>query len=174
MTDAKTLTVVTIVPAEKASDSRAHFVLGTKILLSDGSELSARDVTISTHKDGLWIASIEVLMELAPAFVAQAGEVHAKAPAAESPPAAPEWPKLAYPGVDSIPAEGTWLLEPGDRVVTRRRFTDEARSAMRLVESLINAGDLVLVHDKWNEGKMRFVGAPMPSNEVSVAVQGAE
>lgn len=150
MSDAKTLTVVTIVPAEKAGDSRAHFARGTKILLSDGSELSAREVTISTHKDGLWIASIEVLMELAPTFVAQAEVVHAKAPVVESPHV------LGY--LDGRP----------------QAFSDEAKAAMRLVEEMLNGGHLVLVHDRWNRGAKRFVGAPSLSSQVPVAVQGAE
>lgn len=39
-------------------------------------------------------------------------------------------------------------------------FSAEANAAMRLVEQLIRAGDLVLVHDRWIPGK-RFAPAPL-------------
>ena len=42
-----------------------------------------------------------------------------------------------------------------------RYFSEEARAAMRMLENLINAGDLALVPDAWTEGQMRFVAAPL-------------
>jgi hypothetical protein len=36
------------------------------------------------------------------------------------------------------------------------RFDDQANASMRLLEVLINAGDLVLAPDRWVEGALRF------------------
>lgn len=53
-----------------------------------------------------------------------------------------------------------------------RMFSDEVKAAMRLLESLINAGDIALAPDRWCEGRMRFTGAPLrdidkPDEQVS-------
>jgi len=39
------------------------------------------------------------------------------------------------------------------------RFDETANAAMRLLETLINAGDLVLAPDQWVEGALRFTPA---------------
>lgn len=36
-------------------------------------------------------------------------------------------------------------------------FTDEQRSAMRLVEGLIQEGKIVLVEDRWSQGRPAFM-----------------
>lgn len=48
-------------------------------------------------------------------------------------------------------------------------FSQEARSAMRLVEGLLNDGDLVLAHDHLVEGRVCFWGAPPPKTKTPVA-----
>lgn len=54
-----------------------------------------------------------------------------------------------------------------------RKFSNDAKAAMRLVESLINAGDIALAPDRWCEDRMHFTGAPLrdidkPDEQVSV------
>lgn len=59
----KSLSVVTIVPAPKSSPDGAHPAMGTKVLLSDGSELGGV-VSVelkASAESGAWSAVITVL-----------------------------------------------------------------------------------------------------------------
>lgn len=70
----KSLTVATVVPAPKSSPNSPHQVMGTKVLLSDGSELSGvLSVELKASVDnGAWHAVITVLPREIPAVSAEA------------------------------------------------------------------------------------------------------
>lgn len=70
----KSLSVATIVPAEKNNPGSPHLVMGTKVLLSDGSEL---DGVLSVElkasvENGAWHAVITVLPREIPVVSAEA------------------------------------------------------------------------------------------------------
>lgn len=53
--------VVSVIPKEKDSDTGAHVVHGTQVLLSDGSRLEGvQKVTLAAEVGGVWKAIIEV------------------------------------------------------------------------------------------------------------------
>lgn len=53
--------------------------------------------------------------------------------------------------------------------IRRSRFSDEQKAAMRLVETMIEDGVVVLGPDRWVEGSLRFQPPPVISVE---AIQG--
>lgn len=70
----KSLGVATIVPAPKSNPGSAHQVMGTKVLLSDGSELGGvTSVELKASvESGVWYAVITVLPREIPAIAAEA------------------------------------------------------------------------------------------------------
>lgn len=70
----KSLAVATIVPAPKHNPDSPHLVMGTKVLLSDGSELSGvTSVTLKACLEhGVWEAVITVLPREIPTVCADA------------------------------------------------------------------------------------------------------
>ncbi|WP_236247808.1 hypothetical protein [Pseudomonas mosselii] len=70
----KSLAVATIVPAPQKSPGGAHAVMGTKVLLSDGSELGGvMSVELKASVDsGVWCAVITVLPREIPQVTAEA------------------------------------------------------------------------------------------------------
>ncbi|RMP18260.1 hypothetical protein ALQ28_03891 [Pseudomonas syringae pv. delphinii] len=112
MTDAKTLKVATIVPGPQSHPGSPHLARGTKVILSDGSELSGvTSVTLRADADGLWKASIEVYPSEVPAITAEVTALaavdrwHASGDAV-----------LVTKGCANVPSDGTVLLERGERV----------------------------------------------------------
>lgn len=56
------LSVVQIVPPSNPRPNSAHLAMGTKVLLSDGSELSGvTSIMLSASAGGVWEATITVL-----------------------------------------------------------------------------------------------------------------
>lgn len=59
------LSVVTILPTPNQKSGRAQMAQGTKVMLSDGSELSGvTSVTLSAKAGGVWEATITVLPKI--------------------------------------------------------------------------------------------------------------
>jgi hypothetical protein len=67
------LTVVTIVPPAKSNPTGPHLVMGTKVLLSDGSELGGvQSVELKASVEtGIWQAVITVLPREVPQIDAE-------------------------------------------------------------------------------------------------------
>lgn len=70
----KSLAVATVVPAPKRNPNDPHHVMGTKILLSDGSELSGVTSVVlkASVEAGVWEAVITVLPREIPIIDANA------------------------------------------------------------------------------------------------------
>ncbi|MDF0731032.1 hypothetical protein P0Y43_09885 [Pseudomonas entomophila] len=70
----KSLAVATIVPPPKTNTDCAHLAMGTKVLLSDGSELEGvTSVELKASVDsGVWQAVITVLPREIPVLAAEA------------------------------------------------------------------------------------------------------
>ena len=67
------LSVVTILPPSKQKPSQAQMVQGTKVMLSDGNELTGvTAVTLSAKAGGVWEATITVLPEIIQSVNAEA------------------------------------------------------------------------------------------------------
>lgn len=67
------LRVATIVPAENQKPGQPQIANGTKVLLSDGSELTGvTSVTLTATAGGLWQATITVMPETVHAVTAEA------------------------------------------------------------------------------------------------------
>ena len=67
------LSVVTILPPPSQKPGSAQMAQGTKVMLSDGSELSGvTSVTLSAKAGGVWEATITVLPEIIQAVDAEA------------------------------------------------------------------------------------------------------
>ena len=61
------LSVVTILPPPNQKPGSAQMVQGTKVMLSDGNELTGvTAVTLSAKAGGVWEATITVLPEIQP------------------------------------------------------------------------------------------------------------
>ncbi|WP_336334636.1 hypothetical protein [Pseudomonas putida] len=70
----KSLAVATIVPAPNANPNSPHLVMGTRVLLSDGSELEGvMSVELKASVEcGAWQAVITVMPRLVPTITADA------------------------------------------------------------------------------------------------------
>lgn len=69
----KSLSVVTILPAENQNPGRAQLTRGTKVILSDGSELTGiLSLKLVANVNGVWEATITVLPELITSITANA------------------------------------------------------------------------------------------------------
>ncbi|WP_438283110.1 hypothetical protein [Pseudomonas alabamensis] len=71
------LRVATIIPAPASSNGTAHMAMGTRVLLSDGSELGGvQSIELkASGETGVWQAVITVLPLEAPQIVADAAIV---------------------------------------------------------------------------------------------------
>lgn len=70
---ANSLSVVTILPAPSQSPSQAQPAQGTRVILSDGSELTGiTGLTLTAKAGGLWEATITVLPEIVQPVAAEA------------------------------------------------------------------------------------------------------
>jgi hypothetical protein len=73
MTDIKHVRVATIIPAPQKDGNASHPTQGTRVLLSDGSELDGVvSITLSAAPNGLWAATIEVMPQVVPSITANA------------------------------------------------------------------------------------------------------
>lgn len=110
MTDSKRLNVATIIPGQPNEGSSVHMANGTRVMLSDGSELSGVvSVTLRAEAGGVWMASIEVRPAVVPSINVQA-ETHVVDGSLAG---------LATDGCTHVPTDGTWILEKGEKVVRR-------------------------------------------------------
>ncbi|MFA1013289.1 hypothetical protein, partial [Pseudomonas tremae] len=72
MTDTNTLKVATIIPGPQENLIGPHLARGTKVILSDGSELGGiTSVTLRADVRGLWKATIEVCPSEVPTFTVE-------------------------------------------------------------------------------------------------------
>ncbi|MGQ3820350.1 hypothetical protein [Pseudomonas alliivorans] len=114
MTDTKTLMVVTIIPGPQPNPSSPHVTRGTKIILSDGSELSGvTGITLRADADGLWKASIEVYPSEVPTITVEVTAL------ADKERQFAIGASLVTDGFANVPSDGTFLLERGERVLPR-------------------------------------------------------
>lgn len=114
MTDITLLKVATIIPGEKADGSSFHPAQGTKVVLSDGSELTGvTGITLRAEVGGIWKAVIEVYPDRVLAITADA-EAHVVEATAMS----DECRRYALitAGKPQASNEGTTLLAGGERV----------------------------------------------------------
>lgn len=110
MTDTKTLKVATIVPGPQSNPNSPHLTRGTKVILSDGSELGGvTGVTLRAEDDGLWKAIIEVYPREVPSITAEITAL-----AAEDRWHASGGACLVTKGCANVPSDGTFLLESGE------------------------------------------------------------
>lgn len=65
--------ILTVVPAPKAEESQAHRVMGTEVLLSDGSRLEGvrRIELVADIERGVWVIRIEAQLMKAPSICAE-------------------------------------------------------------------------------------------------------
>ncbi|KTC60176.1 hypothetical protein [Pseudomonas savastanoi] len=110
MTDTKTLKVVTIIPGPQSRSDGPHLAQGTKVMLSDGSELGGvTSVLLFADAGGVWKASIEVYPREVPTVAVEVAAL------------ADEERQYAQggEGCANVPSDGTRLLESGERVIAR-------------------------------------------------------
>jgi len=112
MTDTKTLKVATIIPGPQSHPGSPHLARGTKVILSDGSELGGlTSITLRAEVNGLWKATIEVCPHEVPTLM-----VEVTALAAEERQYA-QGGCLVTEGCANVPSDGTNLLTSGERVI---------------------------------------------------------
>ncbi|RXU01564.1 hypothetical protein B1F69_03930 [Pseudomonas syringae] len=112
MTDTKTLKVATIIPGPQSHPGSPHLARGTKVILSDGSELGGvTGITLRAEVNGLWKATIEVCPHEVPTFMV---EVTALADEARQ---YAQGGCLVTEGCANAPSGGTSLLERGEQVI---------------------------------------------------------
>lgn len=112
MDDAKTLRVATIAPGPQSDPNSPHLTRGTKVILSDGSELGGvTGISLRADPDGLWKAIIEVWPHEVPSIMVEvtalADEHRQYAPGS----------RLVTEGCANVPSGGTSLLTSGERVI---------------------------------------------------------
>jgi len=115
MTDISLLRVATIIPGEKADGSSVHLAQGTKVVLSDGSELAGvTGITLRAEAGGIWKAVIEVCPDriLTVTADAQTHVVEATDLSDESRRYA-----LVTEGCSHVPSDGAFLLQKGEKVL---------------------------------------------------------
>ncbi|WP_134943234.1 hypothetical protein [Pseudomonas syringae] len=112
MTDTKTLRVATIVPGPQESPNAPHLANGTKVILSDGSELSGvTGVTLRADVGGLWKATIEVYPHEVPTLMVEVTAL------ADEERQYAQGGCLVTEGCANVPSGGTSLLEHGEQVI---------------------------------------------------------
>ena len=114
----KSLSVVTIMPPPNQKPGSAQATQGTKVILSDGSELSrVTGVTLTANRHGVWEATITVLPEIIQPVDANATIVIEDATCLEDDARRYARAGLHTEGCAQVSAEGTTLLERGEVVV---------------------------------------------------------
>uniref|UniRef100_A0A7C1X4M6 Uncharacterized protein n=1 Tax=Pseudomonas graminis TaxID=158627 RepID=A0A7C1X4M6_9PSED len=116
MTDGNQLKVVTISPGPASAGGMAHHTKGTKVILSDGSELSGvTRITLHAEPKDVWKAVIEVYPETVQVVAAEATTCVVEVTAL-----ADEQRRYAMgqntEGCSEMPSEGIVLLELGEQV----------------------------------------------------------
>lgn len=113
----KSLSVVTIMPPPNQKPGSAQTVMGTRVILSDGSELSrVRSVTLAATVGGVWEATITLLPE-----IIQPVDANVTIVVADVTTLADESRQYANAathtaGCSHAPSEGTYLLKEGELV----------------------------------------------------------
>lgn len=111
MTDTKKLMVATIIPGPQSHPNGPHLAQRTKVLLSDGSELSGvTSVTLRADVGGVWKATIEVDPREVPAITVEVTALADKERQFSI------GASLVTAGCANVPSDGTVLLERGERV----------------------------------------------------------
>ncbi|MEE4882419.1 hypothetical protein V2K29_02070 [Pseudomonas alliivorans] len=112
MTDTKVLEVAKIIPGPQSSPNSPHLAQGTKVILSDGSELTGvTRITLRAEVGDVWKAIIEVYPREVPSITVEVtgrtaeDRCHATGDAC-----------LVTQGCATVPSDGTYLLERGERV----------------------------------------------------------
>lgn len=114
MTDTKTLKVATIIPGPQSNPNGPHLSRGTKVILSDGSELGGvTSVLLYADACGVWRASIEVYPREVPTVTVEVTAL------ADEERQYVSGGSLATEGCANVPSGGTFLLEGGERVIPR-------------------------------------------------------
>ena len=116
MADSNELKVVTIKPGPASGGGMAHHTKGTKVILSDGSELSGvTRINLHAEPNDIWKAVIEVYPEAVQVVSAEATTCVVEVTALSD-----EQRRYAMcrhtEGCPEIPSDGTVLLEVGERV----------------------------------------------------------
>jgi hypothetical protein len=116
MTEVSQLKVVTIKPGPASGGGVAHHTKGTRVILSDGSELSGvTRITLHAEPNDVWKAVIEVYPETVQVVAAEATTCVVEVTALSD-----EQRRYAMgrytDGCSAIPSDGTVLLEVGERV----------------------------------------------------------
>lgn len=117
----RSLSVVTIMPPPNQKPGSAQSTQGTKVILSDGSELSrVKSVTLTANLHGVWEATITVLPEVIQPLDANATIVVEDVTALADEARRYARAGLRTDGCAEVSAEGTTLLEKGEIVVKPR------------------------------------------------------
>lgn len=112
MTDSNTLNVATIIPGPQEKPSGPHLAQGTKVILSDGSELAGvASVTLRADAGGLWKATIEVYPHEVPTLMVEVTAL------ADEERRYAQGVCLVTEGCANVPSGGTSLLERGEQVI---------------------------------------------------------
>lgn len=117
MHDTKKLTVATIMPGPQPSASSAHLTQGTKVILSDGRELAGvTRITLHAEAGDIWKATIEVHPQTVHVIAAEADTRVVECISLGDESRRYAMGRCGDPD-DSIPIEGTVLLEGGERII---------------------------------------------------------
>ncbi|WP_317002364.1 hypothetical protein [Pseudomonas syringae] len=112
MSDTKTLKVVTIIPGPQSRSDGPHLAQGTKVMLSDGSELGGvTSVLLFADAGGVWKASIEVYPREVPTVAVEVAAL------ADKQRQYAQGGSLVTEGCANVPSGGTSLLTSGERVI---------------------------------------------------------
>lgn len=112
MTDTKTLKVATIIPGPQSYPGSPHLARGTKVILSDGSELGGvTGITLRAEVNGLWKATIEVYPHEVPTFMVEVTAL------ADEERQYAQGGCLVTEGCANVPSGGTSFLERGEQVI---------------------------------------------------------
>lgn len=111
MKEESPLRVATIIPGPKSSPGVAHHTKGTKVILSDGSELSGvTRITLHAEVNDVWRAVIEVYPDTVQVIAAEANTCVVEVTALSDEQRRYAMAK-ATEGCAGIPSEGAVLLD---------------------------------------------------------------
>lgn len=117
MTDTKVLEVATIVPGPQSSPNSPHLTQGTKVILSDGSELTGVSrITLRAEAGDVWKAIIEVHPRTVQIIAAEADTCVVDCTALSDESRCYAMARYADPDAP-VTTDGTVLLETGERVI---------------------------------------------------------
>ncbi|KPB75972.1 hypothetical protein BTW15_02530 [Pseudomonas syringae pv. tomato] len=116
MTDTRTLKVATIIPGPQSSASSAHLTQGTKVIMSDGSELAGvTRITLHAEAGDVWKAIIEVHPKAVQIIAAEADTCVVDCTSLNDEHRRYAMAKYAYPDTPA-PTDGTVLLDTGEEL----------------------------------------------------------